>query len=187
MIVKEWISILYLKRCFVPFQSPYTCETVRELVSNVHDIINSLVSPCSSPLREGSPVTERAELLVIYSDKWVWGLVLPEPYSFKLLWHWCLVWCSPKNCEDRQSNLSTFLHAGQLSWNPNSIYSCFVSLLKPDVTCYEHFLEPSTLSADILWKPGPSCVKSLQYLRVPSVRQHFSANVVLDASLYGLW
>lgn len=93
---------------------------------------NSPVSLYRSPLRESSTIAERAELLVIYSDKWVWGLVLQEPYSFKLLWHWCLVWCSPKSCEDRQNNLSPLLHAVRLSWNSNTIYSSFMSLFKPD-------------------------------------------------------
>lgn len=38
MIVKEWISFLYLDSCFVPFQSPYTCES-RELVGEVMCLI----------------------------------------------------------------------------------------------------------------------------------------------------
>lgn len=93
-------------------------------------------SPCSSPhVWESSAVTRKAELLVIYADKRAWGLVLQEPYSFKLLWHWCLVRCSPKNWKDRQSNLRALLHAVQLSWNPNSIYSYFMSQLKSD-KCY---------------------------------------------------
>lgn len=44
----------------------------------------------------------------------------------------------------RTDNLSTLLHAVQLSQNPNSIFSCFMGQLKPD-RCYllmSSFLNP---------------------------------------------
>lgn len=97
---------------------------------------------------------------MIYSDKWVWGAVLQELYSFQLLWHWCLIWCS-KSCKDRQSNFST-LHAVQLSWNPNSIYSYFMTQFKSDKwyslqtlswTKYTQHRHSVKKQGSVLWNP----------------------------------
>lgn len=83
-------------------------------------------------MSERSTVTDGAELLALCSHEGARGLVLREPYSFKLLWHRRLARCSPKHREERRSNLSVRLHAVRLPWNSNSIYSRFMRQFHSD-------------------------------------------------------
>lgn len=52
------------------------------MVDNVPGVVNS---PVAQPMSERSTVTDGAELLALCSHQGARGLVLREPYSFKLL------------------------------------------------------------------------------------------------------
>lgn len=143
-------------------------------------------TPYGSPkVWESDSITKMAELPVIYSDKWVWGQMLWELYSFKLLWHWCLIWCSPKNCKDRQSNLGTFLHAVQVSWIPNTIYSYFMSQFNSDKCYWLQTLSWTKYSHSrhfVKIKSQCEIISVLLYFPTASGTQCFAANEILHTS-----
>lgn len=144
-------------------------------------------TPCGSPqVWETNSITKMAELPVIYSgkcsseDKCFESCILSNCCNIDALFD-----VLQKIYKDRQSNLGTFLHAVQVSWIPNTIYSYIMSQFNSD-KCYWlqtlSWTKYSQCRRFVKIKSHCEIISVLLYFPTASATQCFAANEILHTS-----